>query len=121
MLVVAHAPLASALCGVAAHTYPGCGARLKGLDVHPEWDLERAITEVKACLPSDGPVLVFVDALGATPANAAGQALQGREGAALIYGVNVPMLWRSLCYGHESLDDVVAKALEGAVRGVGQA
>jgi mannose PTS system EIIA component len=36
----------------------------------------------------------------------------------VVAGVNVPMLWRSLCYADESLDMLLARALEGATQGV---
>ena len=33
-------------------------------------------------------------------------------------GVNIPMLWRTLCYRHEPLQALKQRALEGAQRGV---
>ena len=44
-LLVAHAPLASALKAVAAHVYADCGVSLRALDVAPNMsddDVERA-------------------------------------------------------------------------------
>jgi PTS system ascorbate-specific IIA component len=38
----------------------------------------------------------------------------------VVAGVNVPMLWRSLCYSHESIDSVLARAVAGAAQGVMQ-
>ena len=38
----------------------------------------------------------------------------------VVTGVNVPMLWRTLCYADESLDAVVARAMAGATQGVMQ-
>jgi PTS system ascorbate-specific IIA component len=35
-------------------------------------------------------------------------------------GVNVPMLWRSLCYATEPLEAVVMRAMAGATQGVMQ-
>lgn len=121
LLVVAHAPLASALSAVAAHTYPCCDSRLRALDILPEWGLDRAVAEIARALPESGPVLVLADVPGATPANAAAQALQGRPEAALVHGVNVPMLWRTLCYGSDGLEALAQRAVEGGIRGVGQA
>jgi len=40
--------------------------------------------------------------------------------AKLIAGVNVPMLFRAVCYRQESLDDLVARALAGGTQGVMQ-
>ena len=38
----------------------------------------------------------------------------------VVAGVNVPMLWRSLCYADEPLDALVARAVAGATQGVMQ-
>jgi PTS system ascorbate-specific IIA component len=38
----------------------------------------------------------------------------------VIAGVNVPMLWRSLCYATEPLEAVVMRAMAGATQGVMQ-
>ena len=38
----------------------------------------------------------------------------------IVAGVNVPMLWRVLCYRGEPLDRLVERAVDGAVRGVMQ-
>jgi PTS system ascorbate-specific IIA component len=35
--------------------------------------------------------------------------------------VNVPMLWRTLCYLNEPLESLVSRALAGATQGVMQA
>ncbi len=121
LLLVAHAPLASALAQVARHTYPGCSAQLQTLDIPPDWDLQVAEAAIRALLPADQPVLLLVDTAGATPCNAAQAALAGRHDAALVHGVNVPMLWRSLCYGNLGLAELAQRAVEGGLRGVGQA
>ena len=36
----------------------------------------------------------------------------------VVAGVNVPMLWRSLCYVGVQLDDLVARAVDGGTNGV---
>ena len=44
-----------------------------------------------------------------------------QSAAAVVAGVNVPMLWRTLCYGtNEPLDALVARAVAGATQGVMQ-
>ena len=121
LLLVAHAPLATALAAVAAHAFPDCAAHLRVLDVAPTWSLDAATEHVQAQLSESGPVLVLVDVLGATPANAVMRCAASREATLVVSGVNVPMLWRTLCYAHEPLVDVAARALEGATRGVGLA
>jgi mannose PTS system EIIA component len=38
----------------------------------------------------------------------------------VVAGVNVPMLWRVLCYAAEPLDLLVTRAVSGATQGVMQ-
>jgi hypothetical protein len=42
LLIIAHAPLASALRAVAAHVYPDAARQLAVLDVDPAWSAEQA-------------------------------------------------------------------------------
>jgi PTS system ascorbate-specific IIA component len=68
---------------------------------------------------SDDGLLVLTDIFGATPANVAQKLVAGSH-AELIAGVNVPMLFRAVCYRHEPLDALVARALTGGTQGVMQ-
>jgi len=54
---------------------------------------------------------------GATPANVA-QRLADDVQFKLIAGVNLPMLLRTVCYRHESLDLLAKRALDGGAQGV---
>jgi PTS system ascorbate-specific IIA component len=122
ILIIAHTPLASALAAVAEHTYPDCGALLRALDVQPGDSVDAVEASARALLGAAGVdgsgTLVFVDVFGATPCNAATRLLD-RADVRLVAGVNVPMLWRTLCYGtRESLDTMVARAVAGAAQGV---
>ncbi len=38
----------------------------------------------------------------------------------VVAGVNVPMLWRTLCYAHLPLAELVTRAVDGARQGVMQ-
>ena len=119
ILIVAHAPLASALKSVALHAYPDCAARLDALDVQPDASPDAVEADALALLAARGEreALVLTDVFGASPANAA-QRLADRPGVRVVAGVNVPMLWRTLCYRDDSLDEIMRKALDGAARGV---
>jgi len=120
ILIIAHAPLASALAEVAAHTYPDCATSLRWLDVHPSDSAEAVEASARELLAqaNSAGTLVFVDVFGATPSNAATRLLDSAD-VRVVAGVNVPMLWRALCYGMaESLDTLVARALAGAAQGV---
>jgi PTS system ascorbate-specific IIA component len=124
LLIIAHAPLASSLKAVARHTFPECAGLLEALDVSPEMppeEIERRARELLDHVRSP-EALIFTDVFGATPCNVAQRVAGSVEGAQVkvIAGVNVPMLWRSLCYAGESLDMLVARALAGATQGVMQ-
>jgi PTS system ascorbate-specific IIA component len=61
--------------------------------------------------------LILADVFGATPCNAAMRLVDG-AGIRLACGVNVPMLWRALCYSGLPLDELVARAVTGGSQGV---
>ncbi|MBT9495483.1 MAG: PTS fructose transporter subunit IIA [Paucibacter sp.] len=118
LLLIAHAPLASALKAVAEHTFPNCAAQLTVLDVSPDMSVDDAEQAARALLLRAGhaEALILTDVFGATPCNAA-QRLQSAA-VRVVSGVNVPMLWRSLCYIGEPLDALVERALKGGAAGI---
>jgi mannose PTS system EIIA component len=124
MLIVAHAPLASALKAVAQHTFPDCSKRLEAFDVLPDMTPDVIQAELRQLILgcADKETLVLTDVFGATPCNVAKQiALQDDMGLIkVVTGVNVPMLWRALCYADDSLDALVARAVAGATQGIMQ-
>jgi PTS system ascorbate-specific IIA component len=121
-LIISHAPLASALKVVAEHAFPDCAASLVALDVSNELALEQTEAQGRALLAamSAQEVLILTDVFGATPCNLAQRLASDCDGKVIkiVAGLNVPMLWRSLCYAHEGLDSVVERAVCGAVQGV---
>lgn len=121
ILIIAHAPLAGALRDCALHVYPECAADVLAVDVLPQAQPEDTLTQAldAAGHALDEGLLVLTDIFGATPANVA-QKLVAGSNAKLIAGVNLPMLFRSVCYRHESLDALVARALTGGTQGVMQ-
>lgn len=119
LLVIAHAPLASALRQVAEHTFPDCAPTLAVLDVTPAMCADDVETAARALLAEapDAEWLVLTDVHGATPANGASR-LAG-AGVQVLSGVSVPMLWRTLCYaGQQSLTGLARRAVQGAANGV---
>ncbi len=114
ILLIAHAPLASALRACVLHVFPEVEGSLSALDVvanePPEDTLATARTMVQQL---DAPgVLVLTDVFGATPCNVAQKLVDGVH-SKLVAGVNLPMLLRTVNYRHESLDLLVARALAG--------
>lgn len=119
LLVIAHAPLASALRQVAEHTFPDCAPTLAVLDVHPGMcadDVEAAARALMAAA-AQPEWLVLTDVFGATPCNGA-QRLAGGQ-VQVLSGVSVPMLWRTLCYaGQKPLTELARRAVQGAADGI---
>ena len=121
-LIIAHAPLASALKTVAGHAFPDCAAMLVAFDVSTETPLEQTEAigrEHLAAMPAQ-EVLILTDVFGATPCNVAQKLASDCDSKTVkvVAGLNVPMLWRSLCYAHEGLNSVVERAVSGAAQGV---
>jgi PTS system ascorbate-specific IIA component len=119
LLILAHAPLASALLAVAQHAFPECASRVLALDVMPEIGPEATEAAARALLareplPDDD---ILTDVFGATPANVAQRLSDGVHVRALA-GVNVPMLWRAINYCNLPLDEVLSRSMVGAAQGV---
>ena len=121
VLLIAHAPLASALLSVAGHCYEEKGHLFEAIDVEPSMSAETVEALARDALKRlNAPeVLVLTDVFGATPCNVA-QRLSDGVSVRVVAGVNVPMLWRSLCYLGDPLDALVARAMSGASQGVMQ-
>ena len=120
ILIIAHAPLATALRECIAHIYGGCPARIGALDVLPDSDpaevVAKANSEIER-LREDNGALVLTDMFGATPSNIAARLATLPE-VRVLAGVNLPMLVRAVCYRATPLDTLVEKALAGASKGV---
>jgi PTS system ascorbate-specific IIA component len=121
ILIIAHAPLAQALRDCAMHVYAECSADVIAIDVQPDAQPEDTLAQALDAAGSalDSGLLVLTDIFGATPANVA-QKLVAGSNAKLIAGVNLPMLFRTVCYRHEPLEALVARALTGGTQGVMQ-
>lgn len=119
IVLLAHRPLASALKEVAAHVFPDCVPGLDAVDVDPASTVDDVEAQLRQRLArcADEEVLVLVDVFGATPCNVAMKVADGTR-VRVVAGVNVPMLWRTLCYRSERLSALVERATAGAVQGV---
>jgi mannose PTS system EIIA component len=122
LLLIAHAPVASALAEVAAHTFAECSSSVRALDITPEQspeDVQALAQRVLDEAPTE-ETLILTDVFGATPCNGAQRLADGVR-VRVVAGVNVPMLWRTLCYLSEPLESLVSRAMAGATQGVMQA
>lgn len=125
LFLIAHAPLASALHACAQHVFPECAHHVMALDVPPDEPPTHTLERVQRLLESDHtdgaippPTLVLSDVLGATPCNIAQRLLDAHPQYRLVTGVNLPMLLRTICYRHETVDTLVQRAVDGATAGV---
>lgn len=121
ILLIAHAPLATALRDCALHVFPDCASELIAIDVPAHEDPEDTLKSAQQLLGTSfrEDILVLTDVFGATPANVAKRLVEGFQ-SRLIAGVNLPMLLRTVCYRHEALDLLTQRALSGGAQGVMQ-
>lgn len=120
ILIIAHAPLATALRDCISHIYGGVPARIGVIDVLPDGNPAEVIASAQAELErlrEDNGALVLTDMYGATPANIASR-LVSVPNVRVLAGVNLPMLVRAVCYRALPLDALADKALSGAAQGV---
>ena len=119
ILIIAHAPLATALRECALHVFPDCTREVVAIDVPPNEAPEDTFASAQHLLEAEPgqQILVLTDVIGATPSNVAQRLVQAHE-SSLIAGVNLPMLLRTVCYRHEDLEALTHRALEGGTQGV---
>ncbi len=119
IVIIAHAPLASALRQCVAHVFPERLGGVVAVDVQPDAPVAQSVAQARQTVGPLGqaPLLLLTDVLGATPCNVARQLQEGRQ-ALLLAGVNLPMLLRAVTYQHEPLDELLARALQGGTQGV---
>ena len=117
ILIIAHAPLASALRACVLHVYPEASGGVLALDVAPNeaTDTTRAAALALLAQLDTAQTLVLTDVFGATPCNVAQKVVDGIR-TKLVAGVNLPMLLRTVNYRHEAIDALVTRALAGGAQ-----
>jgi PTS system mannose-specific IIA component len=117
ILIIAHAPLASALRECVLHVYPEAAGGVLALDVQANEATDTTRSKALVLLGQLGAPnsLVLTDVFGATPCNVAQKVVDGVH-SKLVAGVNLPMLLRTVNYRHEPLDMLVARALSGGAQ-----
>lgn len=119
IVIIAHAPLATALQQCVAHVFADRVQDVVAVDVQPQASVAQSVALARQAAErfAQAPLLLLTDVLGATPCNVARQLQEGRS-ARLLAGVNLPMLLRAVTYQHELLDELAARALQGGTQGV---
>jgi PTS system ascorbate-specific IIA component len=121
VLIIAHAPLASALRQCVLHVFPDAVQYLAALDVQPNVPADETLAAARNALAliHRERVLVLTDMFGATPCNVAQKLIDGAS-SRLVAGVNLPMLLRAVTYRTEPMDAWVSRALAGGTQGIMQ-
>lgn len=121
ILIIAHAPLASALRACVLHVYPDAADAVLAVDVEPQASPDQSLACARTVLINLGAsdALVLTDVFGATPCNVAQKLIDGQH-SKLVAGVNLPMLLRTVNYREESLDLLVTRAVAGGTQSIMQ-
>ena len=95
--------------------------RVVALDVAADCPPEQVEVLAREALAQvrDPQALILTDVFGATPCNVAQRLADGQD-VRLVTGVNVPMIWRALCYRHEPVDQLVSRTVAGGTQAVMQ-
>lgn len=124
IVIVAHAPMASALLACGCHVFD-CERDVLTVDVGSTQEpavSEAAVLERIYQAETGSGVLVLTDIMGATPANVARRAAQTASGSgvrtAVVAGANMSMLLRALTYRSLPLADVTERVLAGGRQAV---
>ena len=119
ILIIAHAPLATALRQCVLHVFPDSAGDVFAMDVQPNMPPEETLAQAQVMLAQGRApnTLVLTDVFGATPCNVAQKLVDGVR-SKLITGVNLPMLLRTVSYRHEPLDALAARAMTGGAQGI---
>lgn len=117
ILIIAHAPLASALKACVVHVFPDSANAVLAMDVESDQPLQALLDTASNHIDkfNSDQVLVLTDVFGATPCNVARKIVDGTR-SKLVTGVNVPMLLRTVNYMHEPLDMLVERAIVGGTQ-----
>ena len=121
VLIIAHAPLASALRLGVLHVFPDVADAVAALDVPAQEDPVRTLERARRAVTELGAEnnLILTDVFGATPCNVAQKVADGVH-SKLVAGVNLPMLLRTVNYRHEPIELLVARALAGGTQSIMQ-
>lgn len=119
-MLVAHGGIAESLITCATHMLGQHPEYCVALPVDSHDDFSKMIPRIQTCIDEldqgDG-VIILTDIMGGTPCNTMQQFLvEGR--VAVITGMNLPMLIRTLSYRDQALPLVIKKAISGGIDGV---
>ena len=121
VLLVTHPGVGNAMLHIATRIVGQSTVPIKCLEVPPDAALEPVAERARSMLKvldRGAGVLILTDIFGATPHNVAREVACGIDGAAVLSGLNLPMLVRIFNYPQDDLDTLLSKAAEGGSRGI---
>lgn len=121
LMIVGHGALPEALLTAAEQVLGSLSRPTRALGIGRDADVEDTADRISgelAALDTGAGVLILVDALGATPYNAALQAIHRVDRRQLVTGLNLPMLIRVYNYPDLGLAELAEAAVAGGQRGI---
>ncbi|WP_078117914.1 PTS sugar transporter subunit IIA [Thiosocius teredinicola] len=121
VMLITHPGVGTAILHIATRIIGRTTVPIKCLEVPPDAALEPMCERAKAMLKvlnHGSGVLVLTDIYGATPHNIAQRIACDQSDAAVLSGLNLPMLVRVFNYPMDNLDTLTSKAAEGGTRGI---
>jgi PTS system ascorbate-specific IIA component len=120
ILLITHPGVGSSLLHTASRILGETPTQVRCLEVPAGKDTttaSRQANDMLAGLDEGDGVLILTDIYGATPSNIS-CGLVSSGGIAVLSGLSLPMLIRTLNYPADNLIDLAAKAREGGERGI---
>jgi PTS system ascorbate-specific IIA component len=120
ILIITHPGVGSSLLHTATRILGETSLPVRCLEVPAGRDASAPTRQAEALLADldDGDgVLILTDIYGATPSNI-GCGMTSTGGTAVLSGLNLPMLIRTLNYPSDDLHELTNKARDGGERGI---
>lgn len=120
ILIVAHAPLASAMRHCLEHIYGYLPEKVEAIDVGPninEEECSRWIRYYVSQVCGKNGTLILCDLANATPSNIV-TTLENSLLIKIVCGVNLPLLLKAISYRTLPLSELVDRVISGGMDGI---
>ena len=120
-MLITHPGIGSAMLNIATRIMGACCLPTRCIEVPPDVELEplqHGAEKVLTELDNGDGILILTDMFGATPHNVACRLAGDDASRRVVSGLNLSMLLRVFNYPGDDLGTLVAKALEGGMRGL---
>lgn len=125
ILLIAHAPLASAMMQCVLHIFPDKKPFIASYDVTNDLTPDEGLAQglLLAEQLHAKRLLIFTDIMGATPFNLAKKLMKALHKnndypVRLICGTNIPMLLRAMTYYEKPIDEITEMIIQGGQQGI---